>query len=93
MKILVTGCYGFIGYNFVKYLNQKYEKSIEIIGIDSLTNPFSNYNSKNEDSINFKQLDINNISELDENTCNNNKKYWNYYSHFITIKTLQKYIF
>lgn len=71
MKILVTGCYGFIGYNFVKYLNQKYEKSIEIIGIDSLTNPFSNYNSKNEDSINFKQLDINNISELDENTCNN----------------------
>jgi dTDP-glucose 4,6-dehydratase len=64
MKILVTGCYGFIGYNFVKYLNKKYENNIEIVGIDSITNQFSKFNSKNNDNIIFRQLDINNISRL-----------------------------
>lgn len=37
MKILVTGCFGFIGSNLVPYLLNK--GNIEVIGIDNLLNP------------------------------------------------------
>ena len=33
MKILVTGCFGFIGYNFINYLKKN---NIDHIGVDSL---------------------------------------------------------
>ncbi len=36
-KYLVTGGAGFIGSNFIHYLSQKYEKTVEIINLDKLT--------------------------------------------------------
>jgi UDP-glucuronate 4-epimerase len=38
MKILITGCAGFIGYNFSKFL---LKKNFKIIGIDNLNNYYS----------------------------------------------------
>ena len=37
MKILLTGCCGFIGFNFVNFL-VKTNKKIKIVGIDNLNN-------------------------------------------------------
>ncbi len=65
MKVLVTGCYGFIGYNFINYLKQKYKKEILIYGIDKLTTPFSEANSQIENEIKFFKYDINEINEID----------------------------
>lgn len=66
MKILVTGCYGFIGYNFIKYLQKKYSKNIQIFGIDKLTNPYSIYNSKKDQSFIFFNSDINEINSIEQ---------------------------
>ena len=38
MKILITGCAGFIGFNFSKYL---LEKKYSVIGIDNINNYYS----------------------------------------------------
>ena len=40
MKILITGCCGFIGFNFSNYLCNK-NKKFKIIGIDNLNNYYS----------------------------------------------------
>ena len=40
MKILVTGCCGFIGFNFTKFL-AKSNKKLKIVGIDNLDNYYS----------------------------------------------------
>ncbi len=40
MKILITGCCGFIGFNFSNYLCKK-NKKFKIIGIDNLNNYYS----------------------------------------------------
>ena len=40
MKILITGCCGFIGFNFAKYLTDS-NKKIHIIGIDNINNYYS----------------------------------------------------
>ena len=44
MKILITGCFGFIGFNFLKKLNEEYLDDFDISGIDSLNNPYSKLN-------------------------------------------------
>jgi len=41
MTILVTGCAGFIGTNFVKYYLKKYPDR-KIIGLDKLTQQIAN---------------------------------------------------
>jgi len=66
MKLLVTGCFGFIGYNFLNLLQKKYDKELEIVGIDSLNFPTSRINHKNFRNINFDfyQIDINDIDQI-----------------------------
>jgi len=51
MKILVTGCAGFIGHGVVKSLM---EKNNEIIGIDNLNNYYS------------KKLKINRLKDIEK---------------------------
>ena len=40
MKILITGCCGFIGFSFANYL-AKSRKKIKIVGIDNLSSYYS----------------------------------------------------
>ena len=40
MQILITGCCGFIGFSYSKFLLNKY-KNIQIIGIDSIDDYYS----------------------------------------------------
>ena len=40
MKILITGCCGFIGFNFANFL-VKSKKKIHVIGIDNLNDYYS----------------------------------------------------
>ena len=40
MKILITGCCGFIGFNFANFL-AKSNKKVKIVGIDNLDNYYS----------------------------------------------------
>ncbi len=75
MKILVTGCFGFIGFNFLNYIYKNYNEDFEIFGIDSLESSCSKKNYrllpdlKNfefyEDSIlNVENLKIENIDTV-----------------------------
>ncbi len=50
MQILITGCCGFIGFSYTKFLLNKY-KNIQVLGIDSLDNYYSI-------SLKKKRLDI-----------------------------------
>ena len=54
MKILITGCCGFIGYNFAKFLSKSKNK-IRIIGIDNLNNYYS---------VNLKKKRLKNLHEF-----------------------------
>ena len=36
MNLLVTGCFGFIGYNFINFLNNHHKNEFNLIGIDAL---------------------------------------------------------
>ena len=68
MKIIVTGCYGFIGFNFLNYVLDNYPDDFFIAGIDSLENECSKENAKRFiDKKNFKfyETDICNIDNLD----------------------------
>tara|TARA_B100000902_G_scaffold59643_1_gene66731 strand:- start:12767 stop:13759 length:993 start_codon:yes stop_codon:yes gene_type:complete len=67
MKILITGCFGFIGYNFLNYLYETYSQEIKILGIDSLEFPTSKLNSKMFSNKNFEffNLDINDINKTE----------------------------
>ena len=40
MQILITGCCGFIGFSYSKFLLNKY-KNVQVIGIDSIDNYYS----------------------------------------------------
>jgi len=40
MYVLITGCCGFIGFNFSKFILEK-NKNIKIYGIDNLNNYYS----------------------------------------------------
>ena len=68
MKILVTGCFGFIGYNFINSILENNNKDFLLLGIDSLNNPYSKLNYKNlgdSEYFKFYEEDICNISNLD----------------------------
>tara|TARA_B100001778_G_C18598476_1_gene635953 strand:+ start:536 stop:1531 length:996 start_codon:yes stop_codon:yes gene_type:complete len=70
MKILVTGCFGFIGFNFINKIIQDYSDEAKIVGIDSLQNKCSIQNlNRSEDYKNFTffENDINNINSLEIN--------------------------
>ncbi len=57
MKILVTGCAGFIGFHLCyKLLNSK--KKIELIGIDNVNNYYD---------INLKKLRLKILNKIDNN--------------------------
>ena len=47
MQILITGCCGFIGFSYSKFLLNKY-KNIQIIGIDSIDDYYSTNLKKEE---------------------------------------------
>ena len=65
MKVMLTGCFGFIGFNFLRSIQQNFPNDFEIIGIDNLNNKYSKINSTNYKNKNFIILDIN--SSLDMN--------------------------
>jgi len=85
MKIFITGCCGFIGFNFANFL-AKSNKKIHIIGIDNLNDYYSvnlkrkrlNELNKNKNFI-FYKIDINQYEKLEILY----KKYlFNYVYHF-----------
>ncbi len=68
MKILITGCFGFIGFNFLKKINEEYLNDFDVTGIDLLNNPYSKLNYeifKGNRNFKFHEADIVNINELD----------------------------
>ena len=68
MKIIVTGCFGFIGYNFINYIQENTKNDFYIYGIDSLESPCSQINASNlkkKKNFEFFELNITNIDELD----------------------------
>tara|TARA_B100000401_G_scaffold160045_1_gene106900 strand:+ start:1410 stop:2441 length:1032 start_codon:yes stop_codon:yes gene_type:complete len=68
MNLLVTGCFGFIGYNFINFLNNHHKNEFNLIGIDALLSTTSkkNYNEfKSEKGFIFFENDINNIQEIE----------------------------
>ena len=85
MKIFITGCCGFIGFNFANFL-AKSNKKLRIIGIDNLNNYYSvdlkkkrlKELNKNKNFI-FHKIDINQYEKLKKLY----KKYaFNYVFHF-----------
>ena len=64
MKILVTGCFGFIGYNFINYLKKN---NIDHIGVDSLESSSSKQLYKINDDENLSKYFDLNIKDLNEN--------------------------
>ena len=85
MKIFITGCCGFIGFNFANFL-AKSNKKIRIIGIDNLNDYYSvNLKKKRLKELNkyknfiFHKIDINQYEKLKKIY----KKYtFNYVFHF-----------
>ncbi len=70
MNVLVTGCFGFIGYNYLIYLNKHFPGDFNVIGVDSLITKTSRDNQKefeNKENFTFHELDINNINTLEGN--------------------------
>jgi dTDP-glucose 4,6-dehydratase len=68
LKILVTGCFGFIGYNFINSILKNNNGDFLLLGIDSLSSPYSRLNYKNlgeSEHFKFYEEDICNISNLD----------------------------
>ena len=85
MKVLVTGCCGFIGFNFVNFL-AKSNKKIHIIGIDNINNYYSVDLKKKRlkelvknSNFTFYKIDINKYEKVKKLY----KKYiFNYVFHF-----------
>ena len=67
MNILITGCFGFIGFNFLQTCLEDYQDDFNISGIDSLNNPYSklNHNLVKERNFEFYKEDIKNIMNVD----------------------------
>jgi len=66
MKLLVTGCFGFIGFNFVNYIKDKYGNDVFIYGIDSIESSCSEKNkeiSKNLEGFEHKKININDLDQ------------------------------
>jgi dTDP-glucose 4,6-dehydratase len=62
MNILVTGCFGFIGNNYLLYLNKHFPNEFNIYGVDSLltnTSEINYENFKDTKNFNFYKEDIN----------------------------------
>lgn len=64
MTVLITGCFGFIGYNFLNFLDSK---NVDFIGVDKLVSNsskllYENYVSKDKIFI----IDISDIGQLDK---------------------------
>jgi len=85
MKIFITGCCGFIGFNFANFL-AKTNKKIRVIGIDNFSDYYSiSYKKKRlkklEQNRNFKfyKIDINQNKKL---TKLYKKYHFNYVFHF-----------
>ncbi len=69
MNVLVTGCFGFIGYNFLMYIQKNFPGDFNLVGIDSLITKTSRENQiEFDDSKNFifYELDINDISSIEQ---------------------------
>ena len=67
MRLLLTGCFGFIGFNYLNYIHKNFNKDFEIIGIDSLESTCSEKNRKLLPDLNnfeFFEETILNIEEL-----------------------------
>lgn len=70
MNILITGCFGFIGYNFLNYLIKNYNTDFSISAIDVLKSQTSVINKNKfieKNNLNFFEIDINNIDNLNLN--------------------------
>ena len=65
MRIIITGCFGFIGFNFLNYILENYPKDFYIVGIDSLENKCSTENAK-------KLTEQNNFKFIESNICDIN---------------------
>ena len=66
MKFLVTGCFGFIGFNFINYIKDKYGNDVFIYGIDSVESNCSEKNreiSKDLEGFKHKKININDIDQ------------------------------
>ena len=70
MKILLTGCCGFIGFNFANYLINS-SKKVKIIGLDNLNNYYSTdlkkkrlLKLKKHKRFSFQKIDINEYEKL-----------------------------
>ena len=64
MKLLITGCFGFIGFNFLNELFLSSSNDISVIGVDSLESVSSKKNSellKNKKNFTFIEANINNL--------------------------------
>jgi dTDP-glucose 4,6-dehydratase len=73
MNVLVTGCFGFIGYNFIKLLTEEKNSNFKLIGIDLLNNPYSQLNKKTfleNNNFEFYEKNIKDISNLNMDTAN-----------------------
>jgi dTDP-glucose 4,6-dehydratase len=71
MNILVTGCFGFIGYNFIKKISEDKNFNFNITGIDLLNNPYSQLNKEiflRNNNFEFYQENITNINNFNIET-------------------------
>lgn len=73
MNILITGCFGFIGFNFLKEISEKYKDDFNISGIDLLDNSYSNLNfelMKSNKNYKFYAENIVNINQVNFESTN-----------------------
>lgn len=75
MNILITGCYGFIGFNFLNYVFNNLNDDIQVVGLDSLESSCSiknthdtpnlkNFTFFEESILNIENLNIKNIDVI-----------------------------
>ena len=70
MKILITGCAGFIGFHLIKKLLK--EKNIEVVGIDNINNYYDIKlkhsrlkNLKKFNKFKFFKIDLTDVKKID----------------------------
>ena len=81
MKILITGCCGFIGFNFTNFL-AKSNKKVEIIGIDNLNEYYD---------INLKKDRLKNISKFSENASTGNFLFFQFFEKYFILNWIKIY--
>jgi len=72
VKILITGCFGFIGFNFLQNVTKNFSNDFHLIGVDHLKGQYSEVNKNifNAKNFEFYELDINNISQIADSIKN-----------------------